>query len=173
MKQDHYYSIGEVSEMVGVPSSTIRFYDKKGLLPNVSRSEGGIRRFSQADVNWLHMIESMKLMGMSIAEISELTLLSQQGEDTFEKRRKIVHEKRDEIVKKLEEMEKTLDLINYMCCILDKAVETGSLNLSLDLLEEKLPDDIKNIGQIAVSLEAAKEFNKQRRNSKKTKSDSE
>ena len=41
------YSIGEVSRMFGLPQSTLRYYDKEGLLPFVERPSGGIRLFKE------------------------------------------------------------------------------------------------------------------------------
>ena len=63
------YSIGEVSRMFGLPQSTLRYYDKEGLLPFVERSSGGIRLFKDSDFEWLSMIECMKQTGMPIKEI--------------------------------------------------------------------------------------------------------
>ena len=48
------YTIGEMAKMLGVPASTLRYYDKEGLLPFVARSSGGIRQFRESDIEWLH-----------------------------------------------------------------------------------------------------------------------
>ena len=47
------YTIGEMAKMLGVPASTLRYYDKEGLLPFVARSSGGIRQFRESDIEWL------------------------------------------------------------------------------------------------------------------------
>lgn len=54
------YSIDEVSQMLEIPISTLRYYDKKGLLSLVERTNGNIRIFSDMDVRWLNMIECLK-----------------------------------------------------------------------------------------------------------------
>ena len=54
------YSIGQVAEMFGLPISTLRYYDKEGLLPFVERSSGGIRMFKESDFEWLSIIECLK-----------------------------------------------------------------------------------------------------------------
>ena len=43
------YTVGEMARRMGVPASTIRYYDKEGLLPFVGRSSGGIRVFTEKD----------------------------------------------------------------------------------------------------------------------------
>ena len=47
------YTVGEMAKLLGVPSSTLRYYDKEGLLPFVERSAGGIRVFKDEDFEWL------------------------------------------------------------------------------------------------------------------------
>ena len=54
------YTVGEVARRLGVPASTIRYYDKEGLLPFVGRSSGGIRVFTEKDFEWLRIIECLK-----------------------------------------------------------------------------------------------------------------
>ena len=50
------YTVGEMAQKLGVPASTLRYYDKEGLLPFVERSSGGIRMFRENDFEWLHGI---------------------------------------------------------------------------------------------------------------------
>lgn len=65
------YTIGEMAKMLGVPASTLRYYDKEGLLPFVERSSGGIRQFQESDIEWLRVIGCMKKAGMSIKDIRQ------------------------------------------------------------------------------------------------------
>ncbi len=63
------YSIGEVASLAGIPISTLRYYDREGLFPNLERSGGGIRRFTDKEVEALGIIECLKTSGLSIQEI--------------------------------------------------------------------------------------------------------
>ena len=65
------YTIGEMAKMLGVPASTLRYYDKEGLLPFVARSSGGISHFRESDIEWLRVIGCMKKAGMSIKDIRQ------------------------------------------------------------------------------------------------------
>lgn len=47
------YTVGEMARLLNVPASTLRYYDKEGLLPFVERSSGGIRMFKDSDYEWL------------------------------------------------------------------------------------------------------------------------
>ena len=51
-----YYTIGEMAQKINVPPSTLRYYDKEGLLPNVARSSGGRRMFQDSDLEWLSVL---------------------------------------------------------------------------------------------------------------------
>ena len=50
------YTVGEMAQKLGVPASTLRYYDKKMLLPFVERSSGCIRMFRETDFEWLQVI---------------------------------------------------------------------------------------------------------------------
>lgn len=56
------YTVGEMAKLLGIPASTLRYYDKEGLLPFVERSSGGIRMFKESNYEWLKVIECMKNM---------------------------------------------------------------------------------------------------------------
>lgn len=66
-----------------VPASTLRFYDKEGLLPFVERLPGGIRMFQDTDLEWLQIIGCMKKAGMSIRDIRQYIEQAQWGDDTI------------------------------------------------------------------------------------------
>ena len=57
------YTIGQVSEMFDLPISTLRYYDKEGLFPNLQR-ESGIRKFGEKEIEALRIIECLKKSGL-------------------------------------------------------------------------------------------------------------
>ena len=59
-EENMVYTIGEMAQMLDVPTSTLRYYDKEGLLPFVERSNGGMRVFKTADYEWLQIIGCLK-----------------------------------------------------------------------------------------------------------------
>lgn len=76
------YTVGEMAKLLGVTASTLRYYDKEGLLPFVERSSGGIRMFQESDIEWLQVIGCMKKAGMSIKDIRQYIEMALQGDDT-------------------------------------------------------------------------------------------
>ena len=55
-----FYTVGEMAKKLNLAPSTLRYYDKEGLLPFVERSGGGIRMFKDSDFEWLAIIECLK-----------------------------------------------------------------------------------------------------------------
>ena len=79
------YTVGEMAaKLLDIPASTLRYYDKEGLLPFVERSSGGIRLFRKSDFEWLQVIGCMKKAGMSIRDIRQYIQLAMQGDDTID-----------------------------------------------------------------------------------------
>ena len=64
------YTIGQVSEMFGLPISTLRYYDKQGLFPEMERISG-IRKFSEKEIEALRVIECLKRSGLEIKDIKQ------------------------------------------------------------------------------------------------------
>lgn len=145
MPKDGLHTIGETSAIVGIPASTIRFYDKNGLLPHVRRDENGLRQFSDKDIDWLRFLEKLKISGMPIREMRSYVELASQGDETIEERRHIVHDRRNDIRRRIEELERSLDIIEYKCWFYDKACELGSERAARGLSDDDIPERIKKL----------------------------
>jgi MerR family copper efflux transcriptional regulator len=72
--------IGEVAENVGLSLRTVRYYEEVGLVTPASRSEGGFRLYSDADVERLRLLKRMKPLGLSLEEMRELADLIERSE---------------------------------------------------------------------------------------------
>lgn len=142
---NNLYTIGEASKALGMPASTLRYYDKKGLFPDVARSQGGMRMYTEDDLEWARFIERLKVSGMPIAEIKSYIDLYRQGDETIEERRRIVYERRDAIDAQLEELKLARDFIDYKCWFYDMAVESGSSDTPRNIPVEDLPERIARI----------------------------
>ena len=99
------YSIKEIADILGLPASTIRYYDKQGLLPFVERSDSGYRRFSESDLELLKMIECLKKTNMPIKEIRQFTVWLQQGDDSLKERHQMFMERRKAVEKQIEQLQ--------------------------------------------------------------------
>lgn len=139
------YTIGNVAELLNVTASTLRYYDKEGLLPFVDRSSGGIRVFKEEDFEWLRLIECLKAAGMPIKSIKSFIDLYREGDSTIEQRRDMFYEGKATVEKQIELLKKSLDMLTYKCWFYDTAVASGTTTVPKAMKEEELPDEIREL----------------------------
>lgn len=140
-----FCTIGDVSAATGLPASTIRYYDKNGLLPNVARSSSGMRLFTEDDIEWIRLLERLKMSGMPIREMRAYVELIEGGDDTLEERRKIVYGRRSALEARMRELEVALGFIGYKCWFYDMALKLGSEQAVRDIPASDLPEDIQRV----------------------------
>ena len=146
------YTVGEMAKKLDVPASTLRYYDKEGLLPFVERSSGGIRMFQESDFEWLQVIGCMKKAGMSIRDIRRSIELAMQGDDTIDTRlhmfrhqREVVTQQRDVLLAQMEEMRHTLETVEYKCWYYETAKAAGTIDVPRDMADEDVPERFRAI----------------------------
>lgn len=147
------YTIGEMSKMLNVSSSTIRYYDKEGLLPFVERTEGGIRVFKEKDYEFLKIIHCLKATGMQIKDIRKFILLVIQGDKTVDARLKLFQNQKNEVEKQIQQLEEALDTIKFKCWYYETAKVVGNTEFVDSIPDEELPEDLRVIRQKIRSLE--------------------
>lgn len=136
------YSIGEVASLAGIPISTLRYYDREGLFPNLERSGGGIRRFTDKEVEALGIIECLKTSGLSIQEIKQFLDWCQEGDSSLQKRRELFYERLTVVTKQMEELQKTMNTLRFKCWYYDTALSAGTEEVPRNLPPEEIPADI-------------------------------
>jgi DNA-binding transcriptional MerR regulator len=114
--------ISEVSEQCDISVDTLRYYERIGLLPPVNRSDSGIRDYSDLDVRRVEFIKCMRTAGLPVEVLIKYYKLVQQGDETMEDRKSILVEQRAEITARMEELQTTLDLLNYKINYYENAV---------------------------------------------------
>ena len=128
------YTIGEIAKKLNLAPSTLRYYDKEGLLPFVERKDSGIRTFSNKDLEWLNIIECLKMTGMPIKDIKTFIDWCMYGDATLQERYNMFIERKQIVEKQMAALQKTLETINYKCWYYETALKAGT---------EKIHQDIK------------------------------
>ena len=105
--------IAEVSEQYGLSADTLRYYERIGLIPPVNRNQGGIRNYGEIDVMRVEFIKCMRSAGLPIEVLIEYMELVQQGDHTIEVRKEILKGQRELLLCRMQEMQKTLDILDY------------------------------------------------------------
>ena len=98
------YTVSEMAKRLGVAPSTLRYYDKEGLLPFIERSDGGIRMFKDTDFEWLSIIECLKKTGMPIKEIKVFIDWCIEGDTTISKRKELIEKQRQVVLFQIQQL---------------------------------------------------------------------
>ena len=107
------YNIHEVCARTGLTAHTLRYYEQEKLLPNVSRSAGGFRQYSEEDMEALGMICCLKNTGMSLQDIARFMALAREGDQTLRERCELLKKHRDTVIARMEEMQRHLDQVTW------------------------------------------------------------
>lgn len=134
------YTVGEMAKLLGVPASTLRYYDKEGLLPFVERSPGGMRMFQEKDYEWLQVIGCLKKTGMSLRDIRTYIEMAMQGDETIEPRLRLILQQREAVRAQMAELQKTLDTLDFKCWYYETAKEAGSTAVPRNMPLEEIPE---------------------------------
>ncbi len=137
------YSIGEVANITGITISTLRYYDREGMFPNMERSNGGIRMFSDTEIETLHIIECLKNSGLSIKDIKQFLNWCQEGDSSLQKRRDMFYERLEVVDKQMKELQNTMNTIKFKCWYYDTALAAGTEETPKNMPEEEIPEEIR------------------------------
>lgn len=136
------YSIGEVASLAGISISTLRYYDREGLFPNLERGGGRIRKFTDTELETLGIIECLKTSGLSIKEIKLFLDWCQEGDSSLQKRRDLFYERLAVVKKQMDELQKTMNTLRFKCWYYDTALSSGTEEVPKKLPPEEIPKDI-------------------------------
>lgn len=138
------YTIGQVSKMFQIPVSTLRYYDKEGLFPNMERSSG-IRQFSERELDTLHIIECLKKSGLEIKDIKQFMAWCAEGSSTYPQRRVLFEQQKEQVEAEIRRLERVLDMLRFKCWYYDEAIRDGNEDKIQSMLPDRLPDDIQQL----------------------------
>lgn len=141
------YTIGEMAKRLGVTASTLRFYDKEGLLPFVARSDGGIRLFKDADLEWLLMIECLKKTGMSLKDIRRFVEMAMQGDDTIEARLALIVRQKQAVEQQIAALEEIHTTLAFKEWYYETAKAAGTTAVPRQMPPEALPPEFQRVRQ--------------------------
>ena len=141
------YTVREMAKLLGVTASTLRYYDKEGLLPFVERSSGGIRMFQESDIEWLQVIGCMKKAGMSIKDIRRYIEMALQGDDTIALRLAMFQRQRQVLQQQLQELRHTMEMVDYKCWYYETAQKAGTVAVPQEMDLAQVPERFRRIRQ--------------------------
>lgn len=134
------YTIGEIARRFDLSPSTLRYYDKEGLLPFVERTANGTRLFEEKDLEWLHIIECLKKTGMSIKNIKTFIDWCIEGDSTIEQRLSLIEAQHQAVAEQIAQLQETLSVLDYKKWYYETALAAGTCRIHDTLSADAVPE---------------------------------
>ncbi len=120
-------TIKEVCNKFNITPDTLRYYERVGVIPEVHRTSGGTRDYTEQDINWVENAICMRSAGMSVEAIVEYVRLFQMGDETIEARLDLLSSEREGLIEQRDKLIATIERLNYKISRYEIAVKTGKL----------------------------------------------
>lgn len=121
-------TIAEVSKKYDISADTLRYYERVGMIPPVTRTASGIRDYQDSDLGWVGLAKCMRSAGLPVEAMIEYVRLYQEGDSTIPARLHLLLEQRQSLLEQKKKIDETLDRLNYKISIYEDAVKTGKLS---------------------------------------------
>lgn len=138
------YTISQVAERFNLTISQIRYYDKEGLLPDIKRVSG-IRKFTDADIEVIFIIECLKKSGLQLKEIKQFIEWTKEGDKTIPLRLDFFINQEKKILNEINKLDKALSLVRYKIYYYTKAKELGTTSLIENNQKTYIPKNIQKL----------------------------
>lgn len=103
-------NIKSASDLLGISADTIRYYERVGLVPPITRTTTGIRDFKEHDIEALEFIKCFRSAGVSVASLVDYMSLYQKGYGTIGERLGILEAEKKKIEERLSQLQAGLNL---------------------------------------------------------------
>ena len=120
------YSAKEAAKITGLSTATLRYYEKEKLLPQIARNSQKYRQYSDEDIEWIRMIQCMRMANIPIHSIKEYVSLLIRGGETLEQRFAMVQNHMNDIKKQLTHLQNAFDLTQKKLSFYEKLLADSS-----------------------------------------------
>lgn len=129
------YSAKEAAEITGLSTATLRYYEKEKLLPQITRNNQKYRQYTDEDIEWIKMIQCMRMANISIQNIKDYVSLLIQGGKTLEQRYNMVQDHIKVIENQMDNLQNALALTQSKLSFYEKLLKDSSYE-SISYIEE-------------------------------------
>ncbi len=120
-------TIKEVAEKYDITPDTLRYYERIKMIPEVTRTAGGIRDYQESDLQWVELALCMRSAGLPIEAMIEYLQLYQKGDETIPARLELLNNQMEVLKEQREKIEATMKKLSYKISRYEEAVKTGRL----------------------------------------------
>ncbi len=127
-KREKAVTIKDVSKKYGITQDTLRYYERVGMIPPVTRTSGGIRDYQPEDLQWVELAICMRSAGLPVEAMIEYVRLCREGDTTIGDRLELLVKQKENLLEQRKKIDETLDRLNYKISRYEDAVKTGKLS---------------------------------------------
>ena len=120
-------TITEAAAAFGISPETLRYYERVGAIPPVTRTPGGTRDYNETDLKWVELAVCMRSAGLPIEVVAAYKRLSLQGDDTIPDRLKLLEKQMETLKRQEAQLRDAMQRLAYKISRYRVAVETGKL----------------------------------------------
>lgn len=121
-------TIKDVSQKYNISQDTLRYYERVGMIPSVTRTLSGIRDYQEEDLRWVELALCMRSAGLPVEAMIDYVRLYQEGDSTIPARLQLLMEQREILIEQRKQIDATLDRLNYKIARYEVAAKTGRLS---------------------------------------------
>lgn len=133
-------NIKKATDMFDLSVDTLRYYERVGVIPPVSRNESGYRDYTTNDLNWIYLAKNLRNAGLSVESLIEFAHLAQlrEAQNVEKAQKQILVDQLEELDRKLEEMQEVRELLVYK-------IETYDEHIAKFKAGEMTPDKVEKL----------------------------
>lgn len=120
-------TIKEVSEKYDISQDTLRYYERVGMIPPVTRAASGIRDYQKDDLGWVELAKCMRSAGLPVEAMIEYVKMTQEGDATIPARLQLLTDQKEALLEQRAKIDATLKRLDYKIGRYEIAMKTGIL----------------------------------------------
>ena len=128
-------TIKEVAEKYDITPDTLRYYERIKMIPEVTRTAGGIRDYQESDLQWVELALCMRSAGLPVEAMIEYLRLYQKGDETIPARLELLNNQMEVLKEQRDKIEATMNKLSSKISRYEEAAKTGKL-----VWDDKCPD---------------------------------
>ena len=118
-------TIKEVSEKYGISQDTLRYYERVGVIPDVKRTSGGIRNYSDEDLRWVCLAKCMRNSGLPLESMIRYVQLTKEGEKTVPDRMNLLIEQREALLLQKKQIDEAIERLTHSIARYEARIAEG------------------------------------------------
>lgn len=125
-------TIGDVSLKYDISQDTLRYYEKIGMIPPVTRNASGIRDYSDEDIRWVQLAKCMRASGLSIEAMVKYVQMYQEGDETKRARLELLLEQKQTLLERRQKVDEALEWLDRKIVGYEKSMVDGKFPWETD-----------------------------------------